>query len=584
MFKLSYHWLALLLAGIAPSTSTGSDRQPAPLEWAVEQDEDQAEDDRAADQWEYARKVVAAGTQSERVTGVLLRNGSPVLGQLGQVVDTPKGRFMYFGKQDGAYAKGWLNKTASNTPVFNPDGSLAAKGVEFRKSLREAVKLKLRKPAGEAPALLREVDEWVKREGMRFDGGEAVSCLSFGKNEVVTKVATRFKDESRNKSYPAENHVLHAWSSVLLVGEQYFTYQLDTDNKVLLLTGLTTFIPQGTWRPDIYKPGDDRVPASESEPDKDAGAETPGENLPRREPSAATVADRAEQNSEIRPKVPTKSGGQHNRPFVIEELVITCRPKVRIINIPVFGGLNSRIPDPIRPDAVVLKKVDLAELHLDDGKHKISLIRSDVDQWKTFFDRDKDYVFVLGRFRPRSQPAHRWRDSWQHIKTIELDGKVVYEDPNFESMKKALIDDNSKARGAEVDKPGIDQQPDKESRADNDAEAANPGLDARRQEKSVATKTAQAIRRALEKWKDQDNLPVMPEFMRRLGQPWSSQNEQGRLEVAFGDTVFEVRDGVAIHGKPYYVHSAGWYIKIVQKKDGMWVVDTCELRGEPSNE
>ena len=52
-------------------------------------------------EWEYKYTIQDKGTRSERRIGKLERNGKEVAGKRGQVLDTPLGRFLYFGKGGG---------------------------------------------------------------------------------------------------------------------------------------------------------------------------------------------------------------------------------------------------------------------------------------------------------------------------------------------------------------------------------------------------------------------------------------------------------------------------------------------------
>jgi len=160
---------------------------------------------------------------------------------------------MYFGNRKHANTKGWLNKTTIkgwinkttfDRPMFNPEGSLTEDGESYKKYLEESP-LKLHKPTGKPPALLRDVEEWVFREDMSFAPGHTVSHLSFKKDHVVwweEKVYPRtelikdaWKHRMKDWKSPARNDALQAWASVLKIGEEYHTYQLDTKKKILTL-------------------------------------------------------------------------------------------------------------------------------------------------------------------------------------------------------------------------------------------------------------------------------------------------------------------------------------------------------------
>jgi len=71
-------------------------------------------------EWEYVYEIGNPGTQSERRTGRLLRNGVEVTGKPGEVQDTPLGQFLYFGKRP--YNIGWLNTVTYDQPVFGREG------------------------------------------------------------------------------------------------------------------------------------------------------------------------------------------------------------------------------------------------------------------------------------------------------------------------------------------------------------------------------------------------------------------------------------------------------------------------------
>src|SRR5207244_8883649 len=67
-------------------------------------------------EWEYTYSIVNPGSRSEIRVGELKRNGNPVEGKWDEVIDTPLGRFKYFG--NGRYLRGWLNTVHFDRPVF----------------------------------------------------------------------------------------------------------------------------------------------------------------------------------------------------------------------------------------------------------------------------------------------------------------------------------------------------------------------------------------------------------------------------------------------------------------------------------
>jgi len=74
-------------------------------------------------EWEYTYTIRLKGTKSEQRKGKLKRNGKEVAGKRGQVLDTPLGRFLYFGK-GGGWRSGWLNTGTYDTAIFNSAGRI----------------------------------------------------------------------------------------------------------------------------------------------------------------------------------------------------------------------------------------------------------------------------------------------------------------------------------------------------------------------------------------------------------------------------------------------------------------------------
>jgi len=81
------------------------------------------------EQWEW--KYVLHGdpssnSQSSVVGGQLYRSGVEVVAEIGQVMDTPLGKFAYFGREKEAdhYNWGWLNTCTYNDPVFDANGEV----------------------------------------------------------------------------------------------------------------------------------------------------------------------------------------------------------------------------------------------------------------------------------------------------------------------------------------------------------------------------------------------------------------------------------------------------------------------------
>ena len=76
----------------------------------------------ALDGWRYQYTVTAPWTRSERRTGRLYEGGAEITGSLGEIRETPLGRFAFFGRNGQRYNAGWLNTMTYDRPVFDPDG------------------------------------------------------------------------------------------------------------------------------------------------------------------------------------------------------------------------------------------------------------------------------------------------------------------------------------------------------------------------------------------------------------------------------------------------------------------------------
>jgi hypothetical protein len=74
------------------------------------------------DAWRYDYSVTAPGSRSERRAGRLYKGGQEIIGTLGEVRDTPLGRFAFFGSNAWRYNLGWLNTLTYDQPVFGPEG------------------------------------------------------------------------------------------------------------------------------------------------------------------------------------------------------------------------------------------------------------------------------------------------------------------------------------------------------------------------------------------------------------------------------------------------------------------------------
>lgn len=95
-------------------------------------------EDWEGNKWGYKRSVSHAGSRSERVVGALTLGGKPVENaRRGDILFTPIGKFMYYGKPDRKrYASGWLNRGTYSVPIFEADGSLTRAGEGDRSSLK----------------------------------------------------------------------------------------------------------------------------------------------------------------------------------------------------------------------------------------------------------------------------------------------------------------------------------------------------------------------------------------------------------------------------------------------------------------
>lgn len=76
------------------------------------------------DEWRYDYAIKAAGTRSERRVGRLFKGDQALIGSLGEIRETPLGRFAYFGSNVRAYNSGWLNTMNNDSPVFSKDGEV----------------------------------------------------------------------------------------------------------------------------------------------------------------------------------------------------------------------------------------------------------------------------------------------------------------------------------------------------------------------------------------------------------------------------------------------------------------------------
>jgi hypothetical protein len=76
------------------------------------------------DDWEYSYEIKAKGSRSERRIGVLKCKGVEVKGSLGDIKDTPFGKFMHFSSDPHEWNIGWLNTRTYDRRVFDEDGKL----------------------------------------------------------------------------------------------------------------------------------------------------------------------------------------------------------------------------------------------------------------------------------------------------------------------------------------------------------------------------------------------------------------------------------------------------------------------------
>ena len=72
--------------------------------------------------WQYTYEIQAPKTRSEKRIGTLKKGGKEVAGKMGDVMETPLGKFKYY---DTMYNKGWLNTLTYDKPVFPEDGAKA---------------------------------------------------------------------------------------------------------------------------------------------------------------------------------------------------------------------------------------------------------------------------------------------------------------------------------------------------------------------------------------------------------------------------------------------------------------------------
>ena len=74
-------------------------------------------------EWRYELDVAAAGSKSERLHGILYKDDRPLVGEPGDVVDAPIGKFAYFRRLP--WTVGWLSVlSSSGSPVFEESGEL----------------------------------------------------------------------------------------------------------------------------------------------------------------------------------------------------------------------------------------------------------------------------------------------------------------------------------------------------------------------------------------------------------------------------------------------------------------------------
>ena len=76
------------------------------------------------DEWRYDYLIKAAGTRSERRVGRLFSGDEALIGSLGEIRETPLGRFAYFGSHVPGWNTGWLNTMTNDSPVFSKDGKV----------------------------------------------------------------------------------------------------------------------------------------------------------------------------------------------------------------------------------------------------------------------------------------------------------------------------------------------------------------------------------------------------------------------------------------------------------------------------
>jgi len=84
-------------------------------------------DNKKHEEWSYKLILHNKGTRSEGWTGFLAKNGKAIDGiKEGAIIETPIGRFKWFGKQtekDTPFRnRGWLNKLPRGREVFENRG------------------------------------------------------------------------------------------------------------------------------------------------------------------------------------------------------------------------------------------------------------------------------------------------------------------------------------------------------------------------------------------------------------------------------------------------------------------------------
>jgi hypothetical protein len=85
-------------------------------------------------EWTYTYAIRHKGSQSERRSGTLSRKGAIVAGEVGDVIDTSLGRFVWL---DDAYDSGWLKTATYDKPLFDAKGRLVPDVKERVTALRD---------------------------------------------------------------------------------------------------------------------------------------------------------------------------------------------------------------------------------------------------------------------------------------------------------------------------------------------------------------------------------------------------------------------------------------------------------------